>query len=284
MVTHIQSRLHWVALAIILLASFLASAAIIRYTVDVEGTAGTDWIMPAEPTEEVITIRGDGNSIFDDGEDPCPRIGCGSDKIIGSEGDDIIWGDDSLGGSSRTGRDWVLGGDGNDTIDGEAGNDRLYGEDGDDQIAGSEGNDRLEGSYGMDILDGGAGRDILFGGEDDDTLDGGSGNDVLHGDDGNDVIDGGSGNDTIEGSLGSDFLIGGGGNDTFIVQVGDAGDDVETIVCTEAHNETGKVVFKGTFLDLTPGRFRDIVITVHDTVGSYKILAGPGVCVLSRRK
>lgn len=284
MVIHIKSRLRWVALAITLLASFLASAAIIRYTVDVEGTAGADWIMPAEPTEEVITIRGDGNGIFDDGEDPCPRIGCGSDKIIGSEGDDIIWGDDGLGGSGRTGRDWILSGDGNDTIAGEAGNDRLYGEDGDDQIAGSDGNDRLEGGYGIDILDGGAGRDIIFGDEDDDIIDGGSGNDVLHGGDGNDVIDGGPGNDTIEGGLGSDFLVGGGGNDTFIVQVGDAGDDVETVVCTEAHNETGKVIFKGNFLDLIPGRFRDIIITVHDTIGVYKIITGPGVCVLSRRK
>lgn len=282
MITPVKSRLHWVALAIILFAGFLASAAIIRYTVDVEGFPGSDWIMPAEPTEEVITIRGDGNGIFDDGENPCPKIGCGSDKIVGSEGDDIIWGDDGLGGSGRTGRDWILGGDGNDTIDGEAGNDRLYGEDGDDQIAGSNGNDRLEGSYGMDILDGGAGRDIIFGGEDDDTIDGGSGNDVLHGDDGNDLIDGGSGNDTIEGGLGSDFLVGGGGNDTFIVQAGDAGDDVETIVCTEAHNETGRVIFKGAFLDLTLGRSRDVTLIVHDAVGIYRIVTGPGVCVLRR--
>jgi hypothetical protein len=54
--------------------SVLVSAAIIRYTTNVEGTAGNDLIRPDEEegvSKETITIRGDGNGIFEDGEDPC---------------------------------------------------------------------------------------------------------------------------------------------------------------------------------------------------------------------
>lgn len=248
-----------------------------------EGTSKNDNMRPCAGGVSSVVIRGDGNGILTDGPNPCSSSECGNDLIIGTDGDDQIHGDDSLGGWRNTGRDIVYGNQGNDTIYGESGNDQLYGDDDDDVIDGGAGNDRLEGGVGNDLLWGGPGRDVLFGEAGDDELYGGSGNDILRGGDGIDTIDGGTGNDTIEGGLDSDLLVGGGGNDTFVVRVGDAGDDVETITCTQAHNEAGRIVFIGEFTDLLLGRFRNTILTVRDTSGVFEIITGPGVCILSRR-
>jgi Ca2+-binding RTX toxin-like protein len=252
------------------------------YSDNVEGTPHSDVIQMCEGITESITVRGDGNGDFVDGPDPCSLSLCGSDLIIGSDIDDQIYGDDSLRGWRDTGRDIIYGRAGNDSIYGESGNDRIYGEADNDVIDGGSGNDRLDGGDDDDILQGGPGRDVIFGGMGDDTIDGGPGNDILRGGEGLDTIDGGTGNDTIEGGLDSDFLVGGGGNDTFIVQAGDAGDDIETIICTQAHNEIGRVVFKGEFSNLTLGRFRNSTVTIQDTAGMFEIITGPGVCILSR--
>ncbi|NEP79980.1 MAG: calcium-binding protein, partial [Okeania sp. SIO3B3] len=63
------------------------------------------------------------------------------------------------------GRDWLVGGRGNDLLRG--------GED-DDILAGRIGNDRMLGGNGDDILNGGQGRDRINGGAGDDTLTGGA--------------------------------------------------------------------------------------------------------------
>ncbi len=288
------------------IVSILISAAIIRYTTNVEGTTGNDLIRPNEEedvSEETITIRGDGNGIFEDGEDFCTGQ-CGSDKIIGSDNDfgDIIVGDDGLGGIALTGHDWITGGLGNDSIDGESGNDKIYGQDGDDQVNGNDGNDRLEGGLGMDLLEGGAGRDILLGGLDDDVLDGGPDNDKIEGEEGADQLDGGEGNDILrggpgddelnggpgddflEGGPGTDSLFGGEGNDTFLLRAGDVDEGaIETIHCTEATSEIGRVLLRGKFKG-SFGRFRETVVRVQDPVtsGTYEIVAGPGQCILKR--
>lgn len=292
-----------VALVII---NFLVGAAVIRYTVSVEGTAGNDLIRPDEEedvSEETITIRGDGNEIFEDGEDPCSSK-CGNDKILGSNNDfgDIIFGDDGLGGIAGTGHDWITGGLGNDSIDGESGNDRIYGEDGDDQVNGGDGNDLLEGGWGMDLLEGGAGRDTLLGGPDDDVIDGGpdndkiegvdgydqldgdSGNDIVRGGTGDDEINGGPGNDLIEGGPGTDLLLGGGDNDTFLLRAGDVDEGaVETIYCAIEATKTGKILLRGRFKGPF-GKFRDTVVHVQDPVtgGVYEIVTGPGRCIIKR--
>lgn len=252
-------------------------------TDNVEGTSQNDTIQMCDTATDNLTIRGDGNGVFDDGPDRCSSSRCGDDLIIGSGDDDQIYGDDSFGGWRATGRDVIYGRGGNDTIYGESGNDTIYGGNDDDVIDGGSGNDHLEGDEGNDLLQGGPGRDILLGGLGDDELYGGSGNDILRGNDGIDTLDGGTGNDIIEGGLDSDFLVGGGGNDTFIVRSGDAGDDIEAIICTQAHNEKGRVIFIGEFPDLLLGRFRNIILTVQDTKGSFEIITGPGVCVIGRR-
>ena len=85
---------------------------------------------------------------------------------------------------------------------GGAGDDRLEGEDGPDVIDGGDGQDRVSGLGGDDVLDGGAGSDVVDGYSGRDIVRGGDGDDTLHGDGyespAADVIDGGAGVDTIE--------------------------------------------------------------------------------------
>ncbi|MDK2127224.1 calcium-binding protein, partial [Parachitinimonas caeni] len=72
-----------------------------------------------------------------------------------------------------------------------AGNDRLIGGNGNDSLNGGAADDRLEGGNGADTLRGGAGNDQLIGGRGDDTY-------VIAAGEGQDVIDNsGGGNDVI---------------------------------------------------------------------------------------
>lgn len=124
--------------------------------------------------------------------------GDGDDSILGNAGDDLLdggYGDDSLWGGD--GADVLWGGDGVDTMFGEAGEDRLYAGDDDD------------------IMDGGTEADWLFGGRGDDVMDGGDGDDWMHGSYGFDTITGGEGNDKIYGGVHTDELYGGPGDDTY---------------------------------------------------------------------
>jgi Ca2+-binding RTX toxin-like protein len=98
---------------------------------------------------------------------------------------------------SRTPREYLFGGHGDDMLTGNIFADRLYGGDGEDTIEGNASNDYIEGNDGNDVLlSGGSGKDIIFGGQGDDTLDGGSGNDILDGGLDNDILKGGTGLDT----------------------------------------------------------------------------------------
>ncbi|MEO7221311.1 MAG: M10 family metallopeptidase C-terminal domain-containing protein, partial [Devosia sp.] len=74
-------------------------------------------------------------------------------------------------------RETVLGGAGDDAIDGRGGNDRLHGGLGADTMAGGMGKDMLDGKAGKDKLLGGIGSDTLTGGTDADILTGGAGRD-----------------------------------------------------------------------------------------------------------
>jgi serralysin len=94
-------------------------------------------------------------------------------------------------------------------INGDWTSEELVGGDGDDIIEGNAGNDVLRGLYGDDYLFGESGDDILWGGADNDRLHGGSGFDELHG---------GSGDDVLYFS-GEDIYEGGDGNDTFSADI-----------------------------------------------------------------
>lgn len=63
----------------------------------------------------------------------------------------------------------LIGGIGNDKLEGERDNDQLFGD---------TGNDLLQGGPGNDLLDGGAGNDELLGGDGDDDFIGGAGKDT----------------------------------------------------------------------------------------------------------
>ena len=115
-------------------------------------------------------------------------------------------GKDSWSGS-RTTRDTVYGGAGNDSIEAYGGGDRLYGEGGRDTVDGGAGNDKLAG---------GAGPDTLLGGPGNDRVNGMAGNDKLYGQTGKDAVDGGGDSDYVSGGLGADVVAGAGGQDRLL--------------------------------------------------------------------
>ncbi len=118
----------------------------------------------------------------------------------------------------------LLGTDGDDSIEGQADNEFILGGDGNDTLDGGDGNDSLRGQIGIDTLSGGSGDDILGGGQGNDNLYGQSGRDILGGGQGNDILGGGrdvdslnghDGDDRLSGGFGGDTLTGGAGSDTF---------------------------------------------------------------------
>lgn len=146
--------------------------------------------------------------------------------LVGGPGQDLLQGSE--------GRDWIYGGDGDDTLRGRGGNDEVDGENGDDLLEGDAGDDRLredpratEGdnlslvgsgygdplTTGADVGKGGEGDDILDLGPEDDIELGQAGKDWVYGGDGQDKAYGGPDDDIVAGEAGSDLMRGGGGND-----------------------------------------------------------------------
>ena len=175
----------------------------------------------------------------------------------------------------------VLGGSGDDTLDGSDAADVLVGQAGDDVLLGNAGDDHLLGNEGTDALDGGAGDDTLRGGLGDDALDGGEGTDAVSyqdrdadhpvnvtlnttggeagetdslagfeqalGGDGDDLLAGDAGRNLLIGLAGDDTLRGMGGKDTLLGNDGadelDGGDDQDTLIA-----------LTGVFADNAPDR------------------------------
>ena len=115
----------------------------------------------------------------------------GADTIVGTEGDDIIFG---LAGA--------------DTIDGHNGNDVICGNAGADNISGGDGNDVID-LQDFGTANGGDGNDIIYGGSGASTIHGNDGDDVIYGDNGADSLYGDEGGDRIYGGQGPDLLDGG---------------------------------------------------------------------------
>jgi Ca2+-binding RTX toxin-like protein len=91
---------------------------------------------------------------------------------------------------------------------------------------GGNGPDTLTGNAGNDILIGGNGEDTLIGNAGNDTLIGGNATDLLLGNAGDDLLSGGNGADTLRGGLGNDTLTGGSGGDVFVFASGDGTDRI----------------------------------------------------------
>lgn len=117
--------------------------------------------------------------------------GAGDDRLNGGPRADRLVGDDpaSLGLLATPGNDTINGGPGNDTISGLGGNDTINGNAGNDTLGGDDGNDTLNGDQGNDTLNGGRGNDTHIGAEGNDTLD---------------AVDNVMANDSLDGGLGFD--------------------------------------------------------------------------------
>lgn len=166
--------------------------------------------------------------------------------LDGEMGDDGEWGE---GDSIALDVERLAGGEGNDTLTGNADDNVLWGGAGSDTINGDGGSDYLDGEAGGDTLSGGDGTDAVtyylrskpitadldnaFGddgetnegdtiSDDVEGLEGGKGADKLTGNDAANIIWGGAGNDEIRGGAGDDKLEGSNGTDKIY---GEAGDD-----------------------------------------------------------
>ena len=243
-----------------------------------------DEILPGEGPNDDIILAGAGDDIViaGDGDDEVYggsgnddiTTGDGSDEVYGGSGDDVIDTDNGSflidkgypgvfpGEEGTDGvfddRDFVDGGEGNDTIRtgddadtilGGSGNDNINAGIDDDTVDGGSGNDRIVGGEGNDTIDGGAGDDTIYAGndpdlgldefdiEDDgsnplgpdlrpdngqDVVRGGEGNDTIFGADDDDRLFGDEGNDFIDGQIDDDYIDGGTGDDTLL---GGQGDD-----------------------------------------------------------
>ena len=92
---------------------------------------------------KIINAKG-GNDIIDLSSS---RFSYGNVTINGSDGNDILWGND-----------------GNDTINAENGNDHIVGGRGNDILNGGVGSDTIKGYNGDDLIIGGVGADVMIGG------------------------------------------------------------------------------------------------------------------------
>ncbi|WP_287036315.1 calcium-binding protein [Desulfobacter sp.] len=142
----------------------------------------------------------------------------------------------------------LIGGNGQDTLQGGEGNDIFYiqgtdtdydtfngGEGNQDKIIGSTGDDTIRihqfsGDDTVEVIDGNGGEDIIAGTDMADTIDlsgttltgikeirGGAQADTITGSGGNDTVYGEDGNDRLAGGGGEDSLYGGAGKDTFVI-------------------------------------------------------------------
>lgn len=160
---------------------------------------------------EIFSLAGDDRIILDASiiADATIVGGAGNDTVQGGGGDDDITG--------NTDAESIHGGAGNDriyangTINGGAGDDSIRGL---GVLSGGDGNDTITSTEGPDIflysasgatIDGGNGDDILSGPAA--RMRGGAGNDRLTGSVWDDSLNGGSGADTLDGSAGVDTVV-----------------------------------------------------------------------------
>ncbi|MGF9562975.1 VCBS domain-containing protein [Neorhizobium sp. JUb45] len=204
--------------------------------VSIEGLAGTsDKVIGGSGNDTIELQRGDKAGFVADYRS-APDYISGVEKIVGTNGDDVILlaantvadggkitiqggaGKDVIGGSDKG--DDLYGEDGDDLISGLGGDDFISGGNGADTIYGGDGNDRINGDWGKDKLYGNAGNDTIYGGGDDDYIDGGAGDDLLYGDDGDDTLVGGAGKNKIYGGNGTDTVDYSGNAEGIYVQLG----------------------------------------------------------------
>ena len=174
--------------------------------IDVDGGAGSDTVdYSVFSAANAISVQLDGLNTVTVGVNGSDDQSLTSiENVTGSQGDDVITGDNSV-----------------NILDGGAGDDVLQGRSGDDSLIGGAGVDRADysqasGAVNVDLAlnradsDGDGGTDTLSGIED---LSGSNFDDVLKGDANDNSLSGNGGADTLIGGAGLDVLDGGSGTD-----------------------------------------------------------------------
>jgi len=228
-------------------------------------------------------------------------VGVERTTLLGGAGNDILSG--GYGGDANSGKNFLDGGDDNDTITVYASQDTALGGAGNDSITSSTATiPGVLSSGGKSLLDGGVGNDTIVAAFATDTMIGGEGNDSLSGTftnaaggDGNDTINAtaaifagtGTALITLEGGLGNDSLIGytnpttsssftvtnlmngGVGSDTIIF-----GSQRDSLIGNLEGNDfisyASTITFSGTVVNL-----------ITDTLGSNFITGGNGTDVIT---
>jgi len=186
----------------------------------ITGTTGADRIVGTDGADVIFGSGGDDHLLGREGDDLLCGGG-GHDVIEGGADDDTAYGQggaDSI--SLGAGDDTAYGGPGYDTLNGGAGHDNLQGGGGNDRLTGADGVDYLYGQFGDDYIDGGLHDDQMFGAHGDDRMFGGFGDDRIQGASGNDTLDGGPGDDVLFGQNDDDFMNGSSGDDTLFAAGG----------------------------------------------------------------
>jgi Ca2+-binding RTX toxin-like protein len=172
---------------------------------DVQGTDCNDQIDVSEDDGGIVKVTVNGATHF--------YSGITGIRVLALGGNDVV----RLAG--LTASTLVLGGSGNDKLDGsdvvvahlelrgDAGNDDVRGGAAADYLLGGDGNDVLRGGAGGDWILGGAGKDVLFGNAGNDVLVGGDGDDTVKGGDGDDWLIRGPGCDNLDGERGTDHTV-----------------------------------------------------------------------------
>ncbi|CDN49613.1 DUF5801 repeats-in-toxin domain-containing protein [Neorhizobium galegae] len=129
--------------------------------VDISGKAGTlDLINGGFDLADTIYLKAGSTGFVLDGYQTNIE---GVERIVGTDGDDVIVMRSDYVTDDGAGRTTIEGGLGNDTIVGGAGNDFLDGAQGADTLAGGDGADILKGGADNDALWGGKASDNLYG-------------------------------------------------------------------------------------------------------------------------
>ncbi|GAA5526164.1 hypothetical protein Maes01_02759 [Microbulbifer aestuariivivens] len=238
-----------------------------------QGTPGNDEIrlgaFAGEATVEIVDGKGGhdiilataGNNKLDFSNTQLIGIsaidaGAGNDVVYGSNSADTI-----IGG---LGQDYLDGGNGDDIFlltEGDNAGDRYSGGEGFDQLLGTDSDDDIllsvfDGAASVERIDGRAGVNRILSGGADNTLDfsltellnvseinAGAGNDTIKGSASDDVIIGGTGSDTLYGNAGDDIFIhspGDSGYDRY-----EGGEGLDTLLGSEADDDLLLSVFSG---------------------------------------
>jgi RHS repeat-associated protein len=178
--------------------------------------------------------------------------------IVGGVGNDTL--------NGQNGNNFIVGRAGNDNINAGSGNNSAFGGAGNDSLYGSDGDDLLDGGIDDDILRGDSGNDSLMGGSGNDSIDGGLGNDIIDGGDGADFIQAYTGNDGVFGGTGNDSLYGFDGDDTL-----DGGIDDDTLQGDNGNDS----LMGGSGNDFIDGGIGNDFIDAGD--GDDQVMTGGGI-------